>query len=199
MMPSYRTSCGLSLSGLLGLVSIVALSATASSASVDYDALRDLAPEPRLRQTIGYLSGLGSRVAGYPGAEQAALYVQRQFRDIGLDDITFHKYDVSVPVEKGGYLQLSGSSRRIDIHGLWPNLVRTSTLPDGGLDATLLYGGTGEYLELDGLDVEGAVILLDFNSGDNWLNCAYLGKIVFDPLQQFHSQLLVCHFATSKP
>ncbi|MBT6149178.1 MAG: FtsX-like permease family protein [Gemmatimonadetes bacterium] len=120
-------------------------------------------------------------MAGYPGAEQAALYVQRQFRDIGLDDITFHKYDVSVPVEKGGYLQLSGSSRRIDIHGLWPNLVRTSTLPDGGLDATLLYGGTGEYLELDGLDVEGAVILLDFNSGDNWLNCAYLGAaaIVF--------------------
>ena len=54
-------------------------------ASVDYDALRQVAPEARLRQTIGYLSGLGSRVAGYPGAEKAALYLQKQFRDIGLE------------------------------------------------------------------------------------------------------------------
>lgn len=175
MMPSNRFSCGRSLRGLVGLVCLVAFSATASSAVVDYDALRDLAPEQRLRQTVGYLSGLGSRVAGYPGAEQAALYLQQQFRDIGLDDITFHKYDVSVPVEKSGYLEVTGQGERIDIHGLWPNLVRTSTLPDGGIDGALLYGGTGEYEELDGLEIDGAIVLLDFNSGDNWLNCAYLG------------------------
>ena len=160
---------------LYGIAALLALGVQSAFASVNYDDLRALAPESRLRETIGFLAGLDSRVTGYPGAEQATRYLQRQFTEIGLDDITLHKYDVSVPVEKGGFLQVEGDSPPIDLHGLWPNLVRTPTLPDGGLDGHLLYGGTGEYEELDGLDLKGAVVLLDFNSGDNWLNCAYLG------------------------
>ena len=145
-------------------------------AEVDFRALERLAPRERIEGTVGYLSGLGSRVAGYPGAEAAALYIQQQFRDIGLDGISFQKYDISIPVEKGGFLEVSGEEAvRFPIHGLWPNLVRTSTLPDGGIDAHLVYGGTGEFPELSGIDIEDSVVLLDFNSGDNWLNCAYLG------------------------
>ena len=145
-------------------------------AEVDFRALERLAPRERIEGTVGFLSGLGSRVAGYPGAEAAALYIQQQFRDIGLDGISFQKYDISIPVEKGGFLEVSGEEAvRFPIHGLWPNLVRTSTLPDGGIDSRLVYGGTGEFPELSGIDIEDSVVLLDFNSGDNWLNCAYLG------------------------
>ena len=145
-------------------------------AEVDFRALERLAPKHRLEGTVQYLSGLGSRVVGYPGAEAAALYIQQQFRDIGLDGISFQKYDISIPVEKGGFLEVAGEDAgRFAIHGLWPNLVRTSTLPDGGMDSRLVYGGTGEFPELSGTDIEGSVVLLEFNSGDNWLNCAYLG------------------------
>ena len=144
-------------------------------AEVDFRALERLAPKQRLEETIGYFSDLGSRVAGYPGAESSALYIQHQFREIGLDGISFQKYDISIPVEKGGFLEVPGEEGRFGIHGLWPNLVRTSTLPDGGIDAHLVYGGTGEFPELSGTDIEGSVVLLEFNSGDNWLNCAYLG------------------------
>jgi hypothetical protein len=141
---------------------------------VDFDALRQLAPEARLRQTVDFFSGLGSRVAGYPGAEQAALHVHRQFRHIDLHNITFHKYDVSVPIDHGGRLNVvDGPS--VELHGLWPNLVRTSSLPDGGIDGRLIWGGAGEFEDLDGQDVSGSVVVLDFNSGDNWLNTAYLG------------------------
>ena len=147
-------------------------------AEVDIAALESLAPRQRIENSIGFFSSLGSRVSGYPGAEASALYIQQTFRDIGLDKISFQKYDVSVPIEKGGFLQPQGRDRdtpRIPIHGLWPNLVRTSTLPDGGIDAPLVAGGSGEFAELSGKEIEGSVVLLDFNSGDNWINCAYLG------------------------
>ena len=144
------------------------------AAELDYDALRQLAPEARLRNTVGFFSNLGSRVAGYPGAEQAALYINRQFKHTGLHDITVHKYDVSVPIDQGGSLNITGGPS-VRLHGLWPNLVRTSTLPDGGIDGRLIWGGKGEFKDLDGQDIAGSIVVLDFNSGDNWLNTAYLG------------------------
>ena len=150
-------------------------SAAIAGAEVDIQRLESLAPEARLRETIETLSSLGSRVAGYPGADQAALYVQRSFREIGLKDVTFHKYDISIPMEKGGFLQLASDDRKIELYGMWPNLVRTSTLPDGGIDGRMIDAGSGEFSDLDGIDPEGTIALMDFNSGDNWLNAAYLG------------------------
>ncbi len=142
---------------------------------VDFAELAHAAPVERVRQTMDTFAGLGSRVAGYRGADQAAQIVQERFRAIGLADVTVHEYDVSIPVDKGGFLQVVGSDEQVPIHGLWPNLVKTSTLPEGGVTKRLIDAGAGEYADMDGKQVEGAVALMDFNSGDAWLNAAYLG------------------------
>ncbi|MCE2448785.1 MAG: M28 family peptidase [Candidatus Latescibacteria bacterium] len=142
---------------------------------VDFAELARTAPVERVQQTMDTFAGLGSRVAGYRGADQAAQIVQERFRAIGLDDVTVHEYDVSIPVDKGGFLQIVGSDEQVPIHGLWPNLVKTSTLPEGGMTKHLIDAGAGEYADMEGKQVEGAVALMDFNSGDAWLNAAYLG------------------------
>ena len=157
------------------LVCASLMAAAAAWAEVDYAALERLAPPERLRQTIEGFSSTDSRVVGYPGADKAALEIHRLFREIGLEDITTHTYDISIPVDKGGYLSVADRDRRVALFGLWPNLMRTSTLPDGGIDAHFIDGGEGEFTDLDGKELDGAVVLLDFNSGDNWLNAAYLG------------------------
>ncbi len=149
--------------------------AAPAKAEVDFSTLRQTAPVEQVQQTIGYLAGLGSRVAGYPGAAEAARYVESQLRDMGLDRVAVQEYDVSIPMEKGGRLRVVGDSAEVALHGLWPNLVKTSTLPEGGLKGQLIDGGSGELRDLDGKTIEGNVVLLDFNSGDRWLNCAYLG------------------------
>ena len=100
---------------------------------VDFAELARTTPVERVQQTMDTFASLGSRVAGYPGADQAAQIVQERFRAIGLDDIAIHEYDVSIPVDKGGFLQVVGSGEQVPIHGLWPNLVKTSTLPEGGM------------------------------------------------------------------
>ena len=151
------------------------------AAAVDFAELAQTAPVERVRQTMDYFAGLGSRVVGYPGADAAARQLQESFREVGLDDITVHEYDVSIPIDKGGFLQVADSDEKVQLHGLWPNLVKTSTLPEGGIDGRLVDVGGGEYADMDGIDIEGAVALMDFNSGDAWLNAAYLGAraIVF--------------------
>jgi hypothetical protein len=158
------------------------LGAYPSLAEVDFEELRQAVPVDRVEETLAAFTQNGSRVAGYPGAEAAARYVQQTFRDIGLDDITVHEYDISIPVEvQPGTLEISGSGQRMEVHGVWPNLIKTSTLPEGGIEGRLVDGGVGAYTDLDGKDVEGALVLMDFNSGDAWLNSAYLGAagIVF--------------------
>ncbi|MCK5327100.1 MAG: ABC transporter permease, partial [Candidatus Latescibacteria bacterium] len=67
------------------------------------------------------------------------------------------------------------------LFGMWPNLVRTPSLPLEGIRGALIYGKKGWYSDFNGMDVEGQVVLMDFNSSNNWLNPAMLGAraIVF--------------------
>ncbi|MBI2502084.1 MAG: M28 family peptidase [Candidatus Latescibacteria bacterium] len=146
-----------------------------AGAEVDFADLRQTAPVEQIQQTIGYFAGLGSRVAGYPGAAEAARYIETELRGMGLDRVAVQEYDVSIPMEKKGRLLLGADGIELPLHGLWPNLVKTPTLPDGGLRGQLIDAGRGELRELDGKAVQGNIALLDFNSGDRWLNCAYLG------------------------
>ena len=159
---------------LLGVL-LACLASVPAVAEVDFAELAAAAPVQRVEQTLEYFSSFESRVVGYPGAAEAARYIQKTFRDIGLSDITVHEYDISIPVEKNGRLQVLHSNIVIDLHGLWPNLVKTSTLPEGGLKSKLFDAGKGEYADFDGQNVEGSIALMDYNSGDAWRNCAYLG------------------------
>ncbi|MFA6107350.1 MAG: M28 family peptidase, partial [Candidatus Latescibacterota bacterium] len=154
---------------MAGLVQVPA------GAEVDFARLAGAVPEERVAATLAYFGGLGSRVTGYPGADSAASYIEAAFRRTGLDRVTVHEYDVTVPVDRGGFLEVQSLGTRVPLYGLWPNLVRTSTLPEGGVTTRLIDGGNGDYPGLDGKEVQGAAVLLDFNSGDAWLNSAYLG------------------------
>ena len=40
-----------------------------------------------LRKTVNTLAGFGSRVAGYPGEQQAEDYVEQQFNALGLQNV----------------------------------------------------------------------------------------------------------------
>ncbi len=146
-----------------------------AGAEVDFGALSQAVPEERVAASLAFFGGLGSRVAGYPGADSAAAFVESAFRQTGLRDVVTQDYDVTVPMDRGGFLEVTATGARVPLCALWPNLVRTSTLPPAGLTSRLIDGGDGDYARLDGQDVQGATVLLDFNTGDSWLNSAYLG------------------------
>jgi ABC-type antimicrobial peptide transport system permease subunit len=134
----------------------------------------------RINDAIRYLSSFPSRIVGYPGDASAAEYVQKQFQEIGLEPVypsgMAESFTVTVPIaslDNPGSLEVGGHP--YTIHPLWPNLVRTSQLPKDGLHAPMMYAGTGKLSEFNGRDVEGSIVLVEFNSASDWLNAPRLG------------------------
>ncbi len=133
----------------------------------------------RIRQTITDLVSFGSRVAGYPGATEAAHYLAGRMDEIGLEDVEMEEFVASVPLDEGGELVILDATTfatpSIPLHAVWPNLVRTSTTPPAGITGMLHYVGAGEWTDFNGIDPTGAIFLMDFNSGVNWQRAAMLG------------------------
>ena len=130
--------------------------------------------ESDVRDEIEHIVGMGSRVTGYPGERKAHQYLRQRFSELGLENIQSESFDVSIPIDKGGHLRLPDGTVT-PVYALWPNGVRTSSLPDGGIRGPLVYGGKGTLKEVDGKPLDGAIVLLDFDGGQNFLNLATLG------------------------
>ncbi len=127
-----------------------------------------------LRRHVAALSAHSSRVSGYPGAEAAASYIEEQFRALGLQNIKSEEFSLSVPIDRGAHVRLpSGIS--LPMYALWPNHVRTSTLPAGGIQGHLIDVGRGTLAELDGQQVDGSIALMVFASGNNYVDLRSLG------------------------
>jgi hypothetical protein len=135
--------------------------------------------DARLAETVRWMAAQGSRVAGYPGADRAADYIEQQFRALGLQNVRREAFPITVPVDEEAHLHLNGQKLRV--YPLWPNQVRTSQLPPDGVRGSLIYVRDGQLQQFRGKPVEGSIVLMDFNTGNNWLNAARLGAraIVF--------------------
>jgi len=115
-----------------------------------------------------------SRLAGSPGGDQAETYARTQLEDIlGAQNVHEEKFQVTIPMDHGTYVSAGASN--FSLRPLWPNLVRTSTLPVAGITGPLIYAGRGDLRAFNGKRVAGSVVLMDFNCGTHWLNAPRLG------------------------
>lgn len=136
----------------------------------------------RIRRTIQVLSSLKSRVPGYPGHGQAFEFTRDAFQRLGYA-VLVDTFEVTVPIDHGGSLTDVATGESTPVYSFWPNHVQPPTLPEGGITGPLFYGGRGTLKELNGKIIDGAIALLDFGSGKDYLNACMLGAkavIFFD-------------------
>jgi len=143
-----------------------------------------------IRQHIEFFSNLGSRYTGYPGNEEAAQYIEEYFRSMSdngiIENVTIDLFTVVVPIDYGAnvtFLTGENKGRTVEIHPLLPNLVCTSTTPPSGIKGRLIYAKKGYLEDFDGWNVNGSIVLMDWNSLDRWINAAKLGAkaVIFLP------------------
>jgi hypothetical protein len=169
------------VSVLLG--ALVAAPARAQVTAADRARFAEVAAgldEQRLHGYVEELVKLGSRVSGYPGCDQAAIYLREQLERLGVKDVRYEDFNVTVPVDGGAALDIldaqgKPTGRTLPLAPLWPNLVRTSQLPPTGLEGQVVYGGLSNLSDYDGRDIEHGIALVEFNCGSQWLNAPRLG------------------------
>lgn len=113
------------------------------------------------------------RSTGSAGAEATADFILESLRSSGFDTVGAQEFQMPVPVPEFASMTVQGQT--FDLHPWGPNLVYLSTTPPGGVSGPLIYAGSGSFSEFDGKQVRGAVVLMEMNSGGNWMNAASFG------------------------
>ncbi|MEM3424880.1 MAG: FtsX-like permease family protein [Thermoproteota archaeon] len=153
--------------------SSVGINITTSNQRISYNLVVESINLTRIKNHMFYLSGFSSRVTGYPGCEMAAEYIRTVFESFGLK-VQEQYFNVTVPVDQGSFIILP-DGKIIKAFSMWPNLIQTSCTPLEGLKGPLVYVGKGELADFDGKEVENSIVLMDFDSGKNWMIAAKLG------------------------
>lgn len=125
------------------------------------------------RVLIQQFAGLGDRSTGTPGIGKAADLIAQSFRDLGIERVGRQRF--LLPVIQYQPASLTVKGHRAPIKPLRLNALSPQATPDSGLKGPLYYVGSGQLHNFNGMKVEGSIILMELDSGKNWLNAATLG------------------------
>ena len=95
---------------------------------------------------------IGERFAGTDGEREAAAYVAAQFEAAG--------YSVAIE-EFEAQIQINDATIEIEGEGGPIRALPLGGSPSGEASGRLVFAGLGEFADFEGLDVEGAIVLLD--------------------------------------
>ena len=124
---------------------------------------------------IGNLSALKDRSTGTVGNQEAALYLKKKLEQLGYGDLGTYRFSVPVMRNEKSSLILSERDIQIDLHPIRGNAVTPQTVAPPGLFGPLIYVGRGELEDLNAKQIAGSIILMEMDSGKNWLHAANLG------------------------
>jgi hypothetical protein len=129
----------------------------------------------RIYHDIKILSSLGDRSSGTVGAGAAADFIEERFRKLGLEEIGRHTFPLAVREHNGSQLTLVDRGITREIFPLIYNAITPQSTRPPGLTGPMIYVGSGEMREFNGIDVRGSIVLMEQDSGRNWQNAASLG------------------------
>jgi ABC-type antimicrobial peptide transport system permease subunit len=146
-----------------------------AGSSMDYASIIRQVDVQAVMKHVSFFSGLGSRMTGYPGNEQAAEYIINTLKSLGLE-VSVQRFEVPVPVDRGASITiLQPEQLTIEAHPLYPNLAVPVATSAEGLLGRVVYVGSGNLTDFDGKEIQGSIVLMDFNSWRNWISAAKYG------------------------
>ncbi|HEY3237705.1 MAG TPA: M28 family metallopeptidase, partial [Polyangiaceae bacterium] len=113
------------------------------------------------------------RLSGSRPNAAAAEYIAHQLKSLALDDIFFLDMPVWQTVTERCELIVEGEL--IPLWPVHPNISVPPVTPPEGISGALVYVGAGEAENYGDRSVEGKIVVLDYDSFDNWHRAFVLG------------------------
>ncbi len=128
---------------------------------------------------IRAMAALQDRSPGSPGAAAAADMVEKAwqttFRNVKTHTVMGRQaFRVPAIRQLGATLTLEDGTV-LNLQQLRSNVLSPGAVTPPGITGPLLYAGKGHLKDFDGFSPQGAVVMLDMDSGRNWGNAALLG------------------------
>ena len=121
------------------------------------------------------MSFLGDRSAGSAGSSQAAALIKKQFTDLGFETVGVQEYGLPIIRQGPSRLILPDNDIDIPLNPIRLNATSPISGPDKGIEGPLVYVGRGELSDFEGKTINRAIVMMEFDSGKNWVNAASLG------------------------
>ncbi|HSV91449.1 MAG TPA: M28 family peptidase, partial [Desulfobacterales bacterium] len=138
-------------------------------------AFADDAPAAAFAETIRTLAAFGDRSTGAEGNGRAAAYLRSELEALFPGAVATQAFTVPVIRAGDGTLSVPGRAGELRLRAVAGNALTPPAVPAPGLSGPLVYVGRGELAELNGRPVEGAILLMELDSGRAWLTAADLG------------------------
>ncbi|NNK95591.1 MAG: peptide ABC transporter permease, partial [Desulfobacterales bacterium] len=155
---------------MISFIKLLLLSLFAINVTLSFG-VGQLQAAANLKEIITELSSYTDRSSGTEGSEQAAAYISDYFEQLGLEPRIYH---FPIPVREVVSASLHFDNQTIPLPPLINNAVTPQAI-DGFLEGPLYYVNQGNISDLDRKLIKDAILLMDFNSGRNWLTAASLG------------------------
>ncbi len=128
-----------------------------------------------LGTALAALTAVEDRRCGSPGAEKAAQFITATFESLGLSEVDRQSFSLPVRRHQGSTLTLPGSGASLAIQPFMGNMISPGTVPPSGVAGPLIYVGDGQLNRFNGQPIDGAIILMEMDSGKAWQYAASLG------------------------
>ena len=132
-------------------------------------------PTDDFERVIKTFVAFGNRTTGTPGARSAAVYIKDRFSQLELESVGSQWFSVPVVRHGKSFFTVTEQNITFPIRPIQANAITPQTVPPPGLEGPLVYVGHGDLRHFNGKMVEGAIILMELDSGKNWLHAANLG------------------------
>jgi hypothetical protein len=127
------------------------------------------------KQVIQHLSSLTDRSTGTAGNQTAAKYIKDKFVRLGVESVATQVFTVPVIRYAKSTLTLPDRGLTVPIRPIRANAITPQMVARPGISAPVIYVGGGELHKFNGKTIDGAIILMELESGKNWQYAANLG------------------------
>ncbi len=141
-----------------------AVSATEEKAVLD---------EAQYREDLQYLASFPHRLPGSEWMDKSADYIEKRLREAGLDQVLRQK--IKVPYLNVDRCELEIGGEVVALAPMRPNITIPPATPPEGVTGSLIYVGRGEMQDYDEQFPEDSIVLIDYDSSDNWQKAFSLG------------------------